>query len=129
LDSALAIPRIVIREKLDREKLTRVLTAASAAAAAAATVAAAGTAAAAAGTLFAGTGFVDGEITALDVLAVDLRDGSLGAFRGGHGHEGEAAGTVGGTIHHEVDFGDGTAGGEKVLQVVFGCVKGKVPDI
>jgi hypothetical protein len=126
LDSALTFPRMVIREKLDREKLTRVLTAASAAAAAAVT--AAGTAAAA-GTLFAGTGFVDGEVTALDVFAIDLSDGGLGAFRSGHGDEGEAARAIGGTIHHQIDFRDGAAGGEEVLQVVFGGVKGKVPDI
>lgn len=130
LDSALAIQRMVIRQKLDRERLTRILTSASAAAAAAA-ITATGTAAtaAAAGTLFTGTGFVDREITALDVLAVDLGDGRLGAFRCGHRHEGEAAGPVGGTIHHEVDFRDGAAGGEKVLEVVFGGIKGKVPDI
>ena len=79
--------------------------------------------------LLAGTGFVDSQLTAPDAFAVDLGDGGLGAFRCGHRHEGEAAGAVGGTIHDQVDFRDGAAGGEEVLQVVFGGVKGKVPDI
>ena len=129
MDSALRFPRKMIRVKMDCVELTRILTAAPAAAAAAAAIAAAGTAAAAAGTLFAGTGFVDGQITALDVFAVDLGDGGLCAFRGGHRDEGEAAGAVGGTVHHQVDFRDGAAGGKKVLKVVFGGVKGKVPDV
>ena len=129
MDSALRFPRKMIRVKMDCVELTRILTAAPAAAAAAAAIAAAGTAAAAAGTLFAGTGFVDGEITALDVLAVDLRDGGLGAFRRGHGHEREAARTVGGTIHHQVDFRNWAARRKEVLQVVFGGIEGEVADV
>jgi len=124
LDSALRFQRKMIREKSGRVELTRVLTAATAAAA----ITAPGTAAAA-GPLFAGTGFIDGEIPALDVLAVDLRNRSLRAFRGGHRDEGEAAGAVGGAIHYQVDFRDGAAGRKKVLQVVFGGVKGEVPDV
>jgi len=106
------------------EKLSRVLTAATAAAAA---ISAAGTFAS--GALFTRTRFVDGDGATLDALAVDLGNGGGGAFRRGHGHEGEAAWPVGRAIHDEIDLRNRSAGREEVLQVVFGGVKGKIPDV
>src|SRR2546422_2074801 len=49
----------------------------------------------------AGRGLLHPELTAVEVLAVELRDGLIGLFRRGHLHETEAARATGVTIGHD----------------------------
>ena len=57
--------------------------------------------------------------------------GGIGAFLGFHGDEGANPGGRARSflVHDDVDFGDGTMLGEKILQVVLDDVEGKIPDV
>jgi hypothetical protein len=83
-------------------------------------------AATAAAVFFTRTGFIDSQGAALNFLAREGRDGGLGGFRGAHGDKREAARTSTHAIGDQVNFGDRPVLGEKVLQVVFCCVEGKI---
>ena len=87
------------------------------------------TAAEAFAAFFTRTRFVYGEVAAIDVLAGQSLNRCLGSFRRRHGNKSKAAGTAAHPIHDEIDFGDWTKLGEKLLQIVLGSVEGKVPDI
>ena len=86
------------------------------------------TATSAARTFFARLGDVDREGATVNFLAVQGRDGLLGFFGGAHGHETKAAGAIGHAIHHQVRFRDRAMRGERVLQIVFRGVEGKISD-
>src|ERR1051325_7179981 len=84
------------------------------------------TAAAAARTFFTRARDVDSERAAVELLAVHGIDGLLRFLRRAHGHESEAARAAAHAIHHQVGFHDCAVRGERVLQVVFGGVEGKI---
>src|SRR6266446_8002867 len=90
------------------------------------TTAAAVFTAAAAGAFLARLGDVDRQSAAIHLFAIEGCDGLLRLFGGAHGHEAEPAGTLGRAIHHQVGFSDRAMRGERVLQVVFGGIEGKV---
>ena len=93
---------------------------ATAAAAAATGVFATGTA------RFHGFGFVDGQVTSVMVLAMKGVDGALAFFGAAHGDKTEAAGAAGFPIHDQVGFSDGAVLSEKLVQVLFGGLEGKI---
>jgi hypothetical protein len=79
--------------------------------------------------IFARTGFIDSQSATADFLAGQGSNGSLGAFGRAHGDKAKTAGTTAHAIGDEVDFGDRPVSCEKILQIIFGGVKGKIPDI
>ena len=92
-----------------------------------------GTAAAAATREFAtGTarfhrlGFVDGQVTAIVILAMERIDGALAFFGAAHGDEAKTAGTAGFTVHDQVGFGDSAVLSKKLVQVLFVGLEGKI---
>jgi hypothetical protein len=100
-----------------------------AATAAAITTAPATTAAAAAGTRFTGTRFVHGQWPAFHGLTVEfgyclLRIGFIA-----HCDKGKAARFAGEFVLHEGDFGDRARLREKILEVGFGGIEGKISDV
>jgi hypothetical protein len=103
--------------------------AATTAAAAIATTTAAIAAAAASTTgraSFAGTRFIHGQGTAFDRLAIEFRDCLLGVCFRCHGDKGEAARLTGELILHQRDLLDWSRLSEKILQICFGRVEGKI---
>ncbi len=102
----------------------RLVAGAGAAAKTAATTAA--TTAAATGATLHGLGFVDGQVTAVDGLAVQRVDGSLAFLRVAHGDETEAAGALGLAIHDEMGFHDFAVLVEECGEVLFSGLEGKV---
>ena len=95
-------------------------------AAAAATAAATATATATAA-LFTRPGFVDSKRAAFHVFAGHALNSRLRAFGRGHGDKGKSARAASGTVGHEIDLIHRTEGDEKVLQIVFGDIKGEIP--
>jgi hypothetical protein len=104
--------------------------AATAAAAAIAAATAAVAAAAAASTTrwasFTGARFVHGQRPALDRLAIEFRDRLLSICFRCHGDKGEAARLTGELILHQRDLLDWSRLSEKILQICFGRVEGKI---
>jgi hypothetical protein len=84
---------------------------------------------AAANAFFARTGFVDSEVTAVNILAVKGFDGGLRAFRGFHGDETKAARAAAEFVHDQIHIGDWAVFREQVLDLIFGGVVGKIPNI
>src|SRR5258707_10008293 len=76
--------------------------------------------------LFAWARFIDRQIAAVMVLAMQRRNGGLRAFLGFHRDERKAAGPSALAVHDHIHRGHGSVGGEKVLEIVFGGVEGKV---
>src|SRR5580698_7522480 len=108
---------------------TTTTAAVSATTAAATTAAAIFTASAAAGrTFFTGTGDIDGDCAAIQFLAVHGGNGFLRFFIRAHGDESESAGAIGRAVHHQIGFGDRSVSSKRVVQVVFGGLKGKIPN-
>lgn len=68
----------------------------------------------------------NGDVTAIDALAVQRADGGLRLFRLGHGNKREAARAAGHTIRDEIDVFDDAVSSEQVLQAQFGGIEGKV---
>jgi hypothetical protein len=106
----------------------------AAAAAAAVTTTTAATAAAAVTTTAAATrtltGLVDGHGAALQLAIVEVLDGLLGAFFGGHFHESETARAAGLPVHHYFDLRDFmTLGAESVAKIDLGNRIRKIPYI
>src|ERR1700690_3660848 len=95
----------------------------------AAVTAAAATAAASGRTVLARTSFVDRQSAAFPILAIQAQDGRFGAFLGVHGGESEAARAPGVFVHNDVDFVHRAMLGQHVPEIVFGDIKGKVPDV
>jgi uncharacterized membrane protein YphA (DoxX/SURF4 family) len=100
----------------------------AAAAAIAATTAAIATAAASATgrASFTRARFVHGQGTAFDRLAIELRDCLLGVCFRCHRDKGEAARLTGELILHQRDLLDWSRLSEKILQICFGRVEGKI---
>jgi hypothetical protein len=100
---------------------------ATAAAIAATTAAIAAAAASATGRAsLAGARFVHGQGTAFDRLAIELRDCLLGICFRCHRDKGEAARLTGELILHQRDLLDWSRLSEKILQICFGRVEGKI---
>src|SRR4051794_32256644 len=79
--------------------------------------------------LFLWARLVDGEIPSINILAGQGSDGSLSAFRSGHGNKAESPGSSAHPIHNEVDLSHGTIGGEHILQIVLRCVERKIAHV
>src|SRR6185503_2082258 len=79
--------------------------------------------------LFARLGHVDGQSAAVHFPAVQGFNGLVGFLDGAHGDKSKTARTSGFPVHHQVGFSDRAMRGERVIQVVFGGVEGKVSDI
>ncbi len=77
-------------------------------------------------TFFTRTGDVDSQIATIDILAVQGLDSGFSRFRGFHGDEGKTTRTTRELVHHQVDLDDPAVSGEKVVQVVFDRVEGKI---
>ena len=77
-------------------------------------------------TFFARTGFIDGERTAVEFFAIELRDGSVGFFLRSHFHERETAGLVGEFVHDQFAFSDRTGLFEQVEDIAFGGIERQV---
>ena len=78
--------------------------------------------------LFAWFSDVHREGAAMQFPAIQGFDGFLRFIARTHGHKTKAAGAIGHAIHHQVSFGDRAMRGERVLQVVFGGIEGKISD-
>ena len=78
--------------------------------------------------LFTRLGHVDREGAAAQLRAVQRRNGFFRFLGGAHGDETKTTGTAGVPVHHQVGLHDRAVRGKRALQVVFGGVKGKIPD-
>jgi hypothetical protein len=103
-------------------------TAAAAVSATATTVTTATSAAAAAtwGASFTRPRFVYGQWPAFNGFAIQIRDRLLCVRFGRHGHKRETARFASEFILHQRDFLDCAGRGEKILEIWFGCVEGKI---
>jgi hypothetical protein len=81
------------------------------------------------GTLFARTGLIHGEGSALDRLAVELRDGILGFLVGAHRHEGEPPRFAGEFILDQLDGSHRAGLAEEILEVDFRRRERKVANV
>jgi hypothetical protein len=70
--------------------------------------------------------FVYSQGAAFDGLAVEFRDRFLRVCFVAHGDESEPARFAGELVLHEGDFLDSARLGEKILEIGFGCVEGKI---
>jgi hypothetical protein len=70
--------------------------------------------------------FVYGQWPAFDGFAIQIRDRLLRVRFGRHGHERKTARFASEFILHQRDFLDCARRGEKVLEIWFGCVEGKI---
>jgi len=70
--------------------------------------------------------FIDGQITTIDVLAVQGLNCLIGIFLGFHGDEREAARATAHFVHDQIDVCDRAMCCKQVLQVVFSGVEGKI---
>jgi len=87
------------------------------------------TAAPSGGTVFTRTSLIHGQGTTFPILAIQAQDGGFGPLLGVHGGEGETARAAGGFIHDDVDFIHRAVLSQHVPEIVFGDVKGKVPNV
>jgi hypothetical protein len=71
-------------------------------------------------------GFVDGQVATVVVASMERLDGLLALFRVAHGDETESTGAIGFAIHDQVGFFDGAILSEKLVQVLFGGLEGKI---
>jgi hypothetical protein len=85
--------------------------------------------AAAAFTRFHGTSFVDGQCAAVDLLAMELRDGRRSFLSGSHFDEAEATGTSRHAVVDHLHPGDVARLREQIGQVVFGHAKGQIAHV
>jgi hypothetical protein len=74
-------------------------------------------------------GFVDGQVTAIMVLAMKRINGALAFFGAAHGDKTKTAGAVGFAIHDQVGFSDSAVLSEKLVQVLFGGLEGKISHV
>jgi hypothetical protein len=70
--------------------------------------------------------FVYGQWPAFNGFAIQIRDRLLRVRLGRHGHKRETARFASEFILHQRDFLDCARRGEKVLEIWFGCVEGKI---
>jgi hypothetical protein len=76
--------------------------------------------------LFARARFGHGNIPSTHIATAEAGNGCLSGFRRIHGHECKSAGATRHAIRDDVDFGYVTELLERVLQIVFGGLKGKI---
>ena len=80
-------------------------------------------------TVFARTRFIDSQSATADFLAGQGLDCCLSSLGGAHGDKSEAARTSAHAISDKINLGDWPMLLEKILQIIFRCVEGKIPDI
>ena len=112
-----------------RHRRSRRRTAAATAAAAAEAAAAAATAATTAAATAAILGLLHGDLTSLDVAAVDLLDRLAGLVLGRHLDEAEAARTAGFTVRDDLGVRYGADAAEQVAQVQLGDRVGQIANV
>jgi len=78
-------------------------------------------------TRFAGASFIHGQRPAFNGLAVEFRYRLLRICLGGHRNKGKAARFSGKLILHQCDLLHWSRLSEKILQICFGRVEGKIP--
>jgi hypothetical protein len=93
------------------------------------TTAAAAATTTAAFTRFHGTSFVDGQRTAVDLLAMKLRNGRLSFLSGSHFDEAEATGTSRHAVVDHLHPRDVARLGKQIGQVIFGHAKGQIAHV
>src|SRR5262249_26294045 len=101
------------------------LEASATAAATSATVATA----AATGAILLGPGLVDGQGTAIVLLAVEVGDGGLGLVIGRHFDEAEAAAGAGSAVGDDLGALDGPVSREEILEVRAAHVVAQISDV
>jgi hypothetical protein len=79
--------------------------------------------------VFTWTRFVHGKVEAMQCRPVKLAGGILCFLFRGHGHEGEAPGLARRSVLHKDGFANSAGSGEKVQNIIFCGVEGKIPDI
>jgi hypothetical protein len=84
------------------------------------------TAAAAAGAFLTGPGLVNRQGASLNIFAIQRLDSSLSGFGRGHRDETETTRTSGGSILHQIDFGDRAMLRKHILEIVFGEIVGQI---
>src|SRR5579862_771047 len=82
----------------------------------------------ASGALRFGASFVHGDAPVAQLRAVQSGNGILRLFGRAHRDETKAAWPAGSAVDHQVSFRNGAMRGEGVLEIVFGCIEGKVPN-
>lgn len=102
---------------------------AAAAAATTASAAAEATATASATTRFLGSGFVHDQVAAIDVLAVERGNGSLGLFFRAHLDKCEALGAARVTVRDDLRRINRAVRSEHLFEVVLVDVEGQIADI
>jgi hypothetical protein len=70
--------------------------------------------------------FVHSEVAAIETVTVQTFSRGVRFFFRGHRHKSKPARTTAHAIEHQVDIGDGSVLGEKILQIVFCDVVGKI---
>src|SRR5262245_41068722 len=90
------------------------------------TPSAATTTTAATRTFITRAGDIDGQCAAIPFLTVQRINGFLRLLRRAHRDEGKAAGPSAHFVEHQVGFRDRAERGERVLQVIFCGIEGKV---
>jgi hypothetical protein len=73
--------------------------------------------------------FVHGQRPAFDRLAIEFRDRLLGICFGCHRNKGEAARLTGELILHQRDLLHWSRLSEKILQIRFGRIEGKISNV
>jgi len=84
---------------------------------------------AAASAIIALAGLAHRQGAAFIIFAVQSEDRGLGPFLSIHGKESEAARAAGHFVHDNIDLVDRAMLANQVAKVVFGDVKGKIPDV
>jgi hypothetical protein len=75
-------------------------------------------------TVLAGTGFVDGQVAALEVLALKSRDGCVAFLGIAHRDKAKSAGTAGFTVGDQGDLGRFAVLGEEIAQILKVLIDG-----
>jgi len=86
----------------------------------------AATAAARTRTFFTRARFIHRQCPTVHFLAIQGLDSGIGAFLGIHGYKSETARAAAEFVHDDIYFENSAMGREEVLELVLGCVEGKV---
>jgi hypothetical protein len=78
--------------------------------------------------LFARFGDVDPQGAIVETFAIERVHRGSRLFLGAHRNESESARTAAFAIHHQIGFEYSAVSGKGILEIVFGCVEGKISD-
>jgi hypothetical protein len=85
--------------------------------------------AAAAGAFFARASLIDSQRAAVPILAIQSLNGGLRPFLGIHGGKSETAGASSNFVHNDIDLIDRPMRGKHVSDIIFGDIKGEIPQV